>query len=100
MTPVVVSFVVEPLFGRDMSLVERMSRQLNDVATSFSCSCCHDCLMMSRPQVFTIDVATTRCCHDLLSSSGDVATLISLQAAVATASDSVLMSRQLPDVAT
>ena len=56
--------------------------------------------MMSRPQVFTIDVATARCCGDLLSSGGDVATLISLQAAVATASDSVLMSRQLPDVAT
>ena len=56
--------------------------------------------MMSRPQVFTIDVAIAMCCHDLLSSGGDVATLISLQAAVATASDSVLMSRQLPDVAT
>ena len=56
--------------------------------------------MMSRPQVFTIDVATARCCHDLLSSGGDVANLISLQAAVPTASDSVLMSRQLPDVAT
>ena len=56
--------------------------------------------MMSRPQVFTTDVATARCCRDLLSSGGDVATLISLQAAVATASDSVLMSRQLPDVAT
>ena len=56
--------------------------------------------MMSRPQVFTIDVVTTMCCRDLLSSDGDVATLISLQAAVATASDSVLMSRQLPDVAT
>ena len=54
--------------------------------------------MMSRPQVITIDVATARCCRDLLSSGGDVATLISLQAAVATASDSVLMSRQLPDV--
>ena len=56
--------------------------------------------MMSRPQVFTIDVATTMFCRDLLSSGGAVATLISLQAAVATASDSVLMSQQLPDVAT
>ena len=56
--------------------------------------------MMSRPQVFTIDVATARCYRHLLSSDGDVATLISLQDAVATASDSVLMSRQLPDVAT
>ena len=56
--------------------------------------------MMSRPQVFPIDVATARCCRDLLSSGGDVVTLISLQAAVATASDSVLMSRQLPNVGT
>ena len=80
--------------------LQRMSRQLNDVATSFSFSCCRDYLMMSRPQVFTIDVATAMFCRDLLSSGGDVATLISLQAAVATASDSVLMSRQLPDVAT
>ena len=80
--------------------LQRMSRQLNDVATSFSCSCCRDCLMMSLPQVFTIDVATAMCCRDLLSSGGDVATLISLQDAVATASDSVLMSRQLLNVTT
>ena len=56
--------------------------------------------MMSRPQVFTIDVTTAMFCRDLLSSGGDVATLISLQAAVATASDLVLMPRKLPDVAT
>ena len=56
--------------------------------------------MMSRPQVFTIDVATAMFCRDLLSSGGDVETLISLQVDVATASDSVLMSRQLPNVAT
>ena len=71
-----------------------MSRPLDVVATSWSLQ------RMSRPQVFTIDVATAMCYRDLLSSGGDVATLISLQAAVATASDSVLMSRQLPDVAT
>ena len=52
--------------------------------------------MMSRPPSLTTDVATS----DLLSSGDDVATLIYLQADVATAFDSVLMSRQLPDVAT
>ena len=71
-----------------------MSRPLDVVTTFWSLQ------RMSRPQVFTIDVDTAMCCRDLLSSGGDVATLISLQAAVATASDSVLMSRQLPDVAT
>ena len=56
--------------------------------------------MMSRPLSFAHDVATFECCHDLLSLADDVATLISLQADVAPASDSVLMSRHLPDVAT
>ena len=56
-----------------------MSRQLTDVATSFLCFCCRDCLLVLRPQVFAIDVAT----------------LISLQADVATAYDAVLMSRPL-----
>ena len=54
--------------------LQRMSRQLNDVATSFPYSCCRDCLMMSRPQVFTIDVATTRCFRDLLLNVTGVAT--------------------------
>ena len=71
-----------------------MSRSLDVVATFWSLQ------RMSQPQVFTIDVATAMCGRDLLSSGGDVATLISLQAAVATASDSVLMSRQLPYVTT
>ena len=56
--------------------------------------------MMSRPPSLTIDVTTSDLCHDLLSSGDDVATLISLQATAATVFDSVLMSRQLPDVAT
>ena len=56
--------------------------------------------MMSRLPSLTSDVATYFRCCDLLSSGDDVATLSSLQADVATASDSVLMSRQLSDVAT
>ena len=79
------------LFGRDMSLEELMSRQLNvvatfwslqwlsrplnNVATSFPCFYCRDRLMMSRLQVFSIDVATARCCLDLLFSATDVATI-------------------------
>ena len=57
--------------------------------------------MVSRPQVFAIDVATSECCRDLFSCLlmsrplTDVATLISLQADVATFSDAVLMSRPL-----
>ena len=56
--------------------------------------------MMSRLPTLTSDVATSDLCRDLLSSGDDVATLSSLQADVATASDSVLMSRQLPNVTT
>ena len=92
------------------SLLLQMSRPLNDVATSFPCFCYRDCLMMSRPQVFAIDVATFFLCKlmsrqlliwQLMSRPlNDVATLISLQADVATASDSVLTSRPLLDVAT
>ena len=92
------------------SLLLRMSRPLNDVATSFPCFYCRNCLMMSRPQVFAIDVATFFLCKlmsrqllicQLMSRPlNDVATLISLQADVATASDSVLTSRPLLDVAT
>ena len=48
----------EPLFGFDMSLEELMSRQLNLVANSF----------------LTTDVATARCCRDLLVFAADVAT--------------------------
>ena len=47
--------------------VQLLSRQPGAVATSVPCSCCRDCFMMSRPQVFVIDVATTRCCRDFLS---------------------------------
>ena len=56
--------------------------------------------MLSRRQVLAIDVATTRCCRDLIFSCIVVATTFSLQAVVATASDAVLMSRLHPDVVT
>ena len=63
-------------------------------------NCCRDNLMLSRPQVFAIDVATTKCCRDLILCGIVVAITFSLQADVATASDAVLMSRLHPDVAT
>ena len=55
--------------------------------------------MMSRLPFCVVDVATARSCRDLFLSPTDVATLVSLQIDVATASDSVLMSRLHPDVA-
>ena len=82
------------------SSLQQMSRPLNDVATSFPCFCCRDCLMMSRPPVFHNYVATVESCRDLLSLADDVATLISFQADVATASVSVLMLRLHPYVTT
>ena len=91
------------------SLLLWMSGPLNDVATSFPCFCCRDCLMMLQPHVFAIDVATFFLCKLMLRQLliwklmlrllNDVATLISLQADVTTASDSVLTSRPLLDVA-
>ena len=63
-------------------------------------NCCRNILMLSRPPLLVIDVATTRCCRDLIFSFIFVATTFSLQAVVATAFDAVLMSRLHPDVAT
>ena len=77
-----------------------MSRHPGVVATSFLYNCCRDNLMLSRPRVLEIDVATTRCCRDLIFYGIVVATTLSLQADVATAYDAVLMSRLHPDVAT
>ena len=92
------------------SLLLRMSGPLNDVTASFHCFCCRECLMMSQQHVFAIDVATFFFCKLMLRQLliwqlmsrplNDVATLISLQADVATSSDSVLTSRPLLDVAT
>ena len=59
------------LMSRPLDLVatlwslQRMSRQPGVVATSIPYFCYRDCLMMSLPQVFAIDVATTKCCRDL-----------------------------------
>ena len=68
-TPVVGCYVVEPLFGHNMSLVELMSRQLDLVATSCDslmlsrpsglCSGCRDSFMMSRPLFLASFVATS-----------------------------------------
>ena len=69
------------LMSRQLNVVvtfwslQQMSRPLTDVATYVPCFCCRDCLMMSRPQVFAIDVAIARCCRNLLFSATDVATI-------------------------
>ena len=80
--------------------LQLMSRQSGVVATSIQYNCCRDKLMLSRPQVFVIDVVTTRCCRYLIFCGIVVATTSSLQTDVATAFVVVLMSRLHPDVAT
>ena len=56
--------------------------------------------MMSRPPFSAADVATFSLLLMMSRLLNDIVTLISLQADVVIASDSVLMSRPLPDVAT
>ena len=101
---------------RDLFSSQLMSRQLIDVATFWSLqllsrhsdvvatsslyNCCRDIRMLSRPLFFAIDVATTRCCRDLIFCGIFVATTFSIEADVATASGAGLMSRLHPDVAT
>ena len=50
--------------------LQLLSRHHGDVATSSLNNCCRDIMMLSRPEVLAMDVATTRCCRDnfLLSS--------------------------------
>ena len=51
---------------RDLFSVQLLSRHPDVVATSSLYNCCRDILMLSRPQVLAMDVATTRCCCDLI----------------------------------
>ena len=46
--------------------LQLLSRQPRVVVTSSLYNCCRDILMLFRPQVFTIVVAKTRCCRDLI----------------------------------
>ena len=46
--------------------LQLLSRHPDVVATSSLYNCCRDILMLSRPQVLAMDVATTRCCRDLI----------------------------------
>ena len=46
--------------------LQLLSRQLGVIATSSLYNCFRDILMLSRPQVLAMDVATTRCCRDLI----------------------------------
>ena len=80
--------------------LQLLSRQPGVVATSSLYNCCLDILMLSRPQVLAMDVATTRCCRDLIFYGIVVAITFSFYADVATASDAGLMPRLHPDVAT
>ena len=47
--------------------LQLLSRQPGVVATSILHNCCRDILMLSRPLLCTIVVATSRCCRDLFS---------------------------------
>ena len=46
--------------------LQLLSQQPGVVATSSKYNCCRDILMLSRPQVLAMDVATTRCCRNLI----------------------------------
>ena len=46
--------------------LQLLSRQPDVVATSSISNCCRDNLMLSRPLLLANDVATTRCCRDLI----------------------------------
>ena len=46
--------------------LQLLSRQPGVVATSSISNCCRDNLMLSRPLLLANDVATTRCCPDLI----------------------------------
>ena len=80
--------------------LQLLSRQPGVVATSSMYNCCRDIMMLSRPQVLAMAVATTRCCRDLIFCGIVIATTFSFYADVATASDAGLMSPLYPDVTT
>ena len=46
--------------------LQLLSRQPDVVATSSISNCCHDNKVLSRPLLLANDVATTRCCCDLI----------------------------------
>ena len=101
---------------RDLKSSQLMSRQPGVVATSFLWNYCRDNQVFSQPLFFTTAVATTRCCRNLFSllllsrPLIDVTTFslemmmsrpaVHLHIDVATAYDSVLISRLYPDVVT
>ena len=58
--------------------LQLLSRQPGVVATSSLSNCCRDNLMLSRPLLLANDVATTRCCRDLVFCSIVVATTFPL----------------------